>query len=234
MNYSALWRGVLLLLSLCVLGYVLHVLHINRILNLAWMDHWVRGKGIPGELLFVGAGALVTAVGVPRQLIAFFAGYSFGVTAGLLLALLATVLGAAACFWYARLFGRVPVRRLFQRQIRHLDHFTHDQPLFKTMAIRLLPVGSNLVTNLVAGVSTIAALPFLLGSALGYIPQTLIFSLAGTGVKVDPVMRLGVSVALLLLFSILAIYWFRHLQADAQADLASLENRAVSAAIHDD
>ena len=52
-----------------------------------------------------------------------------------------------------------------------------------TLLIRLLPVGNNFATSLAAGVSRVPARPFLLGSLLGYMPQTMVFALAGSGVE---------------------------------------------------
>jgi len=77
------------------------------------------------------------------------------------------------------------------------------------LLIRLLPAGSNLLTSLTAGVSSAPALPFIAGSALGFIPQTFIFALTGTGVSIDPAMRIGLSVVLFLISAALGIYLYR-------------------------
>jgi uncharacterized membrane protein YdjX (TVP38/TMEM64 family) len=233
-NYSHLWRGVLLILSLSALGYLVHLLHLTEILSTTWMDQWVRGRGFNGEVLFLVIGAVLTAIGMPRQVVAFFAGYSFGLTFGLLLAVLSTVLGAALDFWYARLLGRDLIKKIFPRQIQHLDHFTRDAPFLKTLAIRLLPVGNNMLTCLVAGVSGIAAAPFLLGSALGYVPQALIFALAGNGVKVNPELQIGIAVLLFLIFGALATYWHHKLRSSQIEDLSELNVNPFSTASRHD
>jgi len=223
MSYSYLLRGLGLILSLCLIGYLLHELQLFDILDAAWMDHWVRGKGIQGELVFLAAGAILTALGLPRQLIAFFAGYSFGLTLGLLLGVLASALGAAMAFWYARLLARQMVATHFPRQVQRLDAFTRDAPFLKTLAIRLLPVGNNLLTSLAAGVSGISAVSFLAGSTLGYVPQTLIFAMAGSGITVDPVLRIGGSVVLFLVSGVIAIYWYRRMQLNRATHLDELD-----------
>ena len=65
------------------------------------------------------------------------------------------------------------------------------RPFRTTLALRLLPVGSNLALNLLAGLGRIPVLPFLAASAIGYLPQTLIFVLLGEGVAVDRHWQLG-------------------------------------------
>jgi uncharacterized membrane protein YdjX (TVP38/TMEM64 family) len=54
--------------------------------------------------------------------------------------------------------------------------------------------------------SGIAALPFVAASALGYLPQTLIFALLGKGVRVDGVWQLTLA-AVLLAASVAIGFW---------------------------
>jgi len=219
------FNGLLLIASLVGVAYLFEVTQLSSMLDRAWIDSEVRGKGMTGELLFLGMGALATAIGVPRQAIAFLAGYAFDVAFGALFGVTATVGGCLITFFFARWFGRSLVAARFSERIRRLDGFIHDNTLSMTVLIRLLPAGSNLVTNLAAGVTTIRALPFMLGSALGYIPQTLVFALIGSGISLDPLLRIGLGVALFLVSGVLGIYMFRrfrhgrHLDAQLEHDL---------------
>ena len=63
-------------------------------------------QGRQGELLFLGIGAMATAVGLPRQIGAFMGSYISDFLYGTTLALLAAVGGCIAACYYARLFGR--------------------------------------------------------------------------------------------------------------------------------
>jgi uncharacterized membrane protein YdjX (TVP38/TMEM64 family) len=166
-----------------------------------WADRHIRGQGLAGEALFVLLGAVLTAVGLPRQGIAFLGGYAFGAALGIALGLLAQVLGAALGFGWARLIGRGwAERRLagrFGQRLRPLRDAIAEQPFGTTLALRLLPVGNNLALNLLAGMTGIAAAPFLAASALGYLPQTAIFALLGKGVRVDGAWQLVLAAAML-------------------------------------
>ena len=73
-----------------------------------------------------------------------------------------------------------------------------------TIIIRLLPFGSNLITNMVAGVAQINNRQFFLGSFIGYLPQMIIFALVGSGIEVMSVWKISLSIALLLVSSILS------------------------------
>jgi uncharacterized membrane protein YdjX (TVP38/TMEM64 family) len=166
-----------------------------------WVDRHVRGQGPWGEALFVLIAALGTAAGVPRQAAAFLGGYGFGAALGTGLALLAQVLGCALAFFWARLVGRGwAERRLagrFGHRLRPLRDALAGSPFGATLALRLLPVGNNLALNLLAGMAGLPAGAFLAASAIGYLPQTVVFALLGKGVRVEGAWQLGLSVLLL-------------------------------------
>ena len=118
-------NGLLLIASLVAVGYALEVMYMNDMLDKTWIDHEVRGKGVGGELLFLGMGALATALGAPRQAISFLAGYAFDVALGTVLGVAATVGGCLLSFYYARWFGRALVTTRFRERTRRsrLYHF---------------------------------------------------------------------------------------------------------------
>ncbi len=202
-------RGIILIVSLIALGYALKVGGLGSAIDESWIDTQIRGRGITGEVLFVVIGFLFTGVGLPRQIICFLGGYAFGFGLGTALGLLATTLGCIAAFGYARVLGRDFVASRFPRRVRKIDDFLHDNPLTMTLLIRLLPVGSNLVTNLAAGVSGVRGAPFIAGSALGYLPQTIIFALIGSGIALEPGLRIGVSVLLFVVSGAMGVYLYR-------------------------
>lgn len=205
-------KGLVMIGSLVAVGVVAKQLGLADMLDTRWLDRQVVGQGLYGEIVFVALGAALTAVGLPRQLVAFGGGYAFGLWGGTAIALLAQLLGCALAFFYARLLGRSAVRNRFGRRIRRIDDFLRGNPFTMTLLIRFLPVGSNVVTNLAAGVSSVAAAPFLAGSALGYLPQTLIFALLGTGIHLDTAYRTGVSIALFVASSLIGVALYRRVR----------------------
>lgn len=209
MTPGILFRGLIWIASLVAVGYALKVSGLGSSIDKAWIDSDIRGQGFAGELLFVGVTMLFTGVGLPRQVICFLAGYAFGLLEGTALAMLGTVLGCIVAFYYARIMGRAYVVGRFPNRVRRIDGFLHDNPLSMTLLIRLLPLGSNLVTNLAAGVSSVGAVPFIIGSAIGYLPQSIVFALVGSGFSVDPEIRITISVVLFVASGMLGVLLFR-------------------------
>jgi len=213
-------RGLLLMASLAAIGWGFEEMS-RRLGDLAWVDRQIRGQGGSGAVLFIGFGALAVAVGLPRQAVCFLAGYGFGLGPGLVWAQTASVLGCVLCFTYARLLGRDLVRHRFADRLRRLDEFLRFHPFSMTVLIRFLPVGSNLITNLLAGVSSVRPLPFVAGSLIGYLPQTVIFVLLGSGIHVQPMVRSALSVLLFVVSATLGITLYRRLRRGRPLDEGS-------------
>jgi uncharacterized membrane protein YdjX (TVP38/TMEM64 family) len=202
-------RGLVFLLTLVAIGYLLESGLLSGLLSEDWIDREVRGKGMSGELLYLAVGGVACALAVPRHIISFLGGYAFGLGFGTLLALLATELGCVLTFTYARVIGRPLVAARFGERVRRIDEFLAANPFSMTLLIRLLPVGNNFATCLAAGVSRVPARPFLLGSFLGYLPQTLVFALAGSGIETGAGVRVGLAVLLFVVAGVIGTWLYR-------------------------
>ena len=136
-------------------------------------------------------------------------GFSLGGIIGALASTLSTLAGCALTFFLVRYTLRESVRKRLGKRLYRLEALLTRKPLLKALMIRLLPVGNNLLTNILAGATQIAAGSFLLGSFLGYLPQMLIFSLVGAGIGLSDHNRIMVSVALFIPATLIGIYLYR-------------------------
>ncbi len=206
-RWRLLIRPALLAAGLVLAGLALRMA--PRALDPALLDHFILGHGPRGALLFVAVAAAVCSVGVPRQATAFAGGYAFGTTGGMLLALVAQVAGCLIDFGWARAVARPWAARRLRGRLARFDAFLAAHPFRAVLTLRLLPVGNNLVLNLVAGASGVKLLPFLLASVLGYVPQTLVFALLGAGVGVSRYIQVGLGVALFIASAALGMVLLR-------------------------
>ncbi|MFP6711417.1 MAG: VTT domain-containing protein [Rhodospirillales bacterium] len=208
-------RGLVLIGLLVALGFLLKSSGLGEIIDKDWIDVHVHNNGFEGRLLFVGVAALLAAAGFPRQIISFLAGYAFDLNLGFVLALIACGIGCTIAFFFARIIGRDWVKSKFPRRLDKADQFFSANTFTTTLLIRFMPAGSNFVTNLVAGVSGAKALSFIAGSTLGYIPQTVIFALLGSGINLDPGFRITLSVVLFISSIALGIFLYRKYKRSA-------------------
>lgn len=137
--------------------------------------------GWRGETLFIALSTLLIALGLPRQIPAFAAGYAFGPWYGTILALVAQTIACALDFVWARALARDFCRRKFGARLAWVDQLLARHPFTAALMLRLMPIGNNLLLNLAAGLTSVRMMPFLVASALGFVPQTLVFALFGKG-----------------------------------------------------
>jgi uncharacterized membrane protein YdjX (TVP38/TMEM64 family) len=211
-------RGIILIASFVAAGFLVKTIGGQGFFDADWIDREIRGRGLTGEMLFIVVGAVITAIGLPRQAVSFLGGYAFGFALGTGLALLASLSGCILSFFYARLLGRAFVQGRFPDRIKRIDSFLRDNPLSMTLLIRLLPVGNNALTSMTAGVSGVRAMPFFAGSVIGYVPQTVIFTLLGSGIHLEPEIRIAASVVLFVISGALGIYLFRRYRKSRALD----------------
>lgn len=209
MKFKTYVPGLIFLLTLIAVGYVAESGLLGGLLSEEWIDREVRGQGIPGELLFLAVGGFATAVAVPRHIISFLGGYAFGFGLGGALAVAATEIGCVLDFFYARVVGRPLLSARMGARVRRIEAFLAANPFAMTLLVRLLPVGNNFATSLTAGVSRVPARPFLLGSLLGYIPQTMVFALAGSGIEMGARYRIALAVLFFVVSGAIGIWLYR-------------------------
>lgn len=203
------WMRWLVFAALVVVGYVS--------IQQGWLDFisdkklvasYIQSHGVTGLIGITLAGALFTGVGAPRQLLAFVLGFALGGLQGTFLSTLAAAVGASGCFFTARWLLQTSLTQRFGQRMRQFDELFRQQTLLKVVMVRLLPVGSNLATNLVAGSSKIRFAPFLVGSTLGYLPQMLVFALAGTGIGHANQYQIMLSATLFVVASLIGAYLY--------------------------
>lgn len=220
LNYKSLAKGLIMLAALGGAVYLSRAIGLGDMLSdTQWFNDHVLGSGPLSVVIFLAVGAAFTAVGLPRQLVGFLGGFAFGAIGGTVLSTLGAGLGCAAAALYARMGGRELVERKLGPRVHKINRFLQHEPFNTALAIRLFPLGSNLITNLAAGVSSIPLMPFVVGSTLGYIPQNFIFALFGAGMNRESAtgvaLSVGMSIVLFVVSGWLGIRVYRRYRRQA-------------------
>lgn len=216
MEARFIFRGLLVIVILVLISYLL-----KDVLDQDWVDAQLRDRGSSGRLLFVLVCCLFGSIGISRQLIAFLGGYAFGFLQGFVLSMLAVVAACITTFVVARTLLRSFLKQRYTQRIRRIDRFLHEHTFTMALLVRLLPLGSNWMINIAAGVSSVRKGPFFTGSALGYIPQMLVFSLVGSGTRVDQFWQVAIAMALFVLAVVLGVVLYRKVGRGRTLDQAT-------------
>jgi len=203
------FTGVGLLLLLLIIVGLAIVFPPNEYVPAAKWGAALESAGVLGAALFFLASLLATSVGLPRQLVAFIGGLAYGLIGGLLLSLAAALCGCALTATVSRRYFATLIQTRFPRPIGTLNRLIKKDLFLKILVLRLQPLGTNLITNVCIGFTNASLPTFLAASAIGYIPQMLVFNLLGVGVRVDSQAQLALSLVLLVISIALGIFLYK-------------------------
>lgn len=209
---STLIKGGILCLTAVGVVVAARVLEIESLQEAAWVDNHLRGG--TGLLTFLAIVAIGSAIGIPRQALAFLGGYAFGAWYGLVWASLGLTAGCASGFFYSRMLGGKMIQRRLGERTRSIDAFLCRNPFLMAVMIRFFPLGNNALANFAAGVTSIPAAPFILGSGVGYLPQTIVFVMLGSGIQLGAEVRIVLSSLLFVVTSLLGFHLFQRFRLD--------------------
>lgn len=139
--------------------------------------------GVKGRCLFLVGASVWCAFGLPRQVAAFAAGLAYGLVEGTALITVASTSGCVAGFYWARWGGQAWARAKLGTRFARMDSLLSQQPFVSILTLRLLPVGSALLLNILGGISGMRLFPFAAATLLGGLPQNAVAVLLGAGVQ---------------------------------------------------
>lgn len=141
----------------------------------------INRYGALAPLIFILSVAVLVCIGMPRLLLCTLGGMLFGFYQGLLYSVTGTIIGSYIVFSVVRLIGRTFIVNRYPK----LNNFTkliERGGIPGVILARQIPI-HGMVMNLILGLSTVKQSDFLIGSAIGFIPEAIPFTLIGTGVK---------------------------------------------------
>jgi len=143
--------------------------------------NWVQQLGAVGVVVFIIAYAIATVLFLPGWIFTVSAGLIYGVFGGTLVALTGAVIGASLAFLVARYLLR-----------RNIEETTRKNPRFGAIdraigkngwkivgLLRLSPLIPFNLSNYFYGITAISFRAYVLVSAIGMIPGTLLYAYLG-------------------------------------------------------
>ena len=158
---------------------------------------------------------------LPAFLLTFANANLFGWMQGAILSWSSAMLGAAVCFFIARILGRDIVEKLTSKAgLQQIDNFFDKYGKHSIIIARLLPFVSFDIVSYAAGLTSMRFWSFFIATGIGQLPATIIYSYVGgmlTGGARLFVMALLIMFALSVLIVLLRqIYIARQKTAENQ------------------
>ncbi|MFZ1217948.1 MAG: TVP38/TMEM64 family protein [Chthoniobacterales bacterium] len=171
------WIGAgLIAITLSILSAVLPVKEWIR-----EFIEWVQQLGPAGVVVFIAAYAIATILFLPGWIFTVSAGLIYGIVGGTLVALAGAIIGSTLAFLIARYVLR-----------RHIEEITRKSPRFAAIdeaigrngwkivgLLRLSPLIPFNLSNYFYGITSVRFGAYVLVSAVGMIPGTLLYAYLG-------------------------------------------------------
>jgi uncharacterized membrane protein YdjX (TVP38/TMEM64 family) len=155
--------------------------------NLDQVIKLIRSWGVAAPLMSVLLMITQAIVApIPAFLVTAANGMIFGSFWGALISWIGALMGALTSFYIARLFRKVALRKIVRNQktVEFIRHAGEKRGLYVILLARLLPFISFDIISYMAGLSGIRPWAFILGTALGMLPATIIYTFIGHEVPV--------------------------------------------------
>ena len=150
--------------------------------NLDQVIKLIRSWGVAAPLMSVLLMITQAIVApIPAFLITAANGMVFGSFLGALISWIGALMGALTSFYIARLFKKVALRKIVRNQkaAEFIIHAGEKRCFYVILLSRLLPFISFDIISYMAGLSGISPWAFILGTALGMLPATIIYTFIG-------------------------------------------------------
>ena len=150
--------------------------------NLDQVIKLIRSWGVAAPLMSVLLMITQAIVApIPAFLITAANGMVFGSFLGALISWIGALMGALTSFYIARLFKKVALRKIVRNQkaAEFIIHAGEKRGFYVILLSRLLPFISFDIISYMAGLSGISPWAFILGTALGMLPATIVYTVIG-------------------------------------------------------
>ena len=195
-------------------------------------ETWINSLGWWGPAVFVLIFIILSLFQVPESLLAIAGGVAFGLWYGFGWVILANVCGAAAGFWWYRLFLRHRVQGMLKKhpKIKAVESAVSSKGFKLMVLLRLGPFNYSIL-NAILGASEVRFVPFMLALVgafpgnfatvyLGFVAKHIAQTRAGTdsfSTTHDIILIAGFVVTIIVFLFITHVA--RHALKQAQADL---------------
>jgi uncharacterized membrane protein YdjX (TVP38/TMEM64 family) len=142
---------------------------------------WVQQLGPIGVIIFIFAYALATVLFLPGWIFTVSAGLIYGILEGTLVALSGAVIGSALAFLVARYLLRQNIQEITRKNPRFaaIDEAIGKNGWKIVGLLRLSPLIPFNLSNYFYGITSISFRSYVLVSAVGMIPGTLLYAYLG-------------------------------------------------------
>ncbi|MDE3217614.1 MAG: TVP38/TMEM64 family protein [Gemmatimonadota bacterium] len=168
-------RGVALVALLVAVAWMLRATPLHVLGNPLALA--TRLRAVPAApVIFVGLYAMAATLALPATPLTLAGGIVFGFGEGAVLNWAAATVGATGSYFLSRALGADAIRRVLGRHAERVEALSRQTGWMGIGRLRLIPLIPFDGLSVAAGVARVPARAFIVGTAFGMIPGTLVYT----------------------------------------------------------
>ena len=146
---------------------------------------WSQGLGVWGPFIVAFFYAIGTILFLPGSFLTMSTGFLFKVVLGTITVSVGSTIGACATFFISRSFGRKWIVSKFSKskKFRAIDRAVEKHAFKIVLLTRLSPACPFNILNYSFGLTKVPFWKYALGSWIGMIPNTIMYTYLGSGLR---------------------------------------------------
>ncbi|MCX7904222.1 MAG: TVP38/TMEM64 family protein [Caloramator sp.] len=147
---------------------------------------------------------------LPVGIFSTLGGLMFGAFLGTFYTLVGSIFGSIIAYFIAKKFGKDLVDRLLKGKYRKIKINPKENGFIITFILRVVPILPFDAVSYICGISNINFKDYLLGTIVGIIPGTFIYSYFGSSLKNIKSKQFYIAILLLLLLSLIPFIYKKY------------------------
>lgn len=202
-----------------VISIVVHY----KLYNVSNVRAIVASYGKLAPVIFLALCIIRPVILLPVGLFSVLGGIMFGSFMGGVYTILGSTVGSIMAYYIARYLGRDFIENLMHDKMKKLDVKCREKGFLVTFLMRVIPILPCDVVSYICGLSNIKMFDFVMGTFIGIIPGTFIYSYFGSSLKNVYSKEFIISIVLLILLSLIPLIIKKFYKNEISEDIG-LEN----------
>lgn len=189
-----------------IIGFIVFVIIIVfyfRLYDLKNVKMLVSSYGKAAPFIFLILCTIRPILLLPIGLFSVLGGILFGAILGTVYTVVGGTIGSIIAYYMARYWGRDWIEALLKGKIKKIDKKCEENGFIVTFLMRVIPILPCDVVSYICGLSNIKIWEYIVGTFLGIIPGTFVYSYFGSSLDNIYSKQFILSVVFLILLSVL-------------------------------
>jgi len=190
--------------------FIFVISHFTNLKNYMTLDKIKEIKKIAesypykGVFLFLIISFFFVVMGIPKSVVCVGGGMIFGFWKGLLLASISIIVGSFVIFIVARLLGASFFYKKLKRYLTAIERYKGNQ-FIMVLLVKQIPMPC-ILNNTLLGLAPISAPMFILGSLAGQLPSNIVFTLYGSSIHGNALLKISLATFMIIVLFICVKY----------------------------